>query len=120
MQSCHPRTALRRLPEGGPDIAGDVYVKCEDETDIKSFKGRGALWLLAGLEYRRSYGPVFVSNTSQFYFNTATTADTFSNPNTALVGDQWATFLLGSLDNQTEMVGGPVPNPINNFWGLFI
>lgn len=80
---------------------------------------RGSHYLKAGLEYRRSYGPVFVSNTSQFFFNTAVTADTFSNPNTALVGDQWATFLLGALDNQTEMVGGPVPNPINNFWGVY-
>ncbi|HZT33052.1 MAG TPA: carboxypeptidase-like regulatory domain-containing protein [Bryobacteraceae bacterium] len=81
---------------------------------------RGSHYLKAGLEFRRSWGPVFVSNTSQFFFNTAVTADTFSNPNTALVGDQWATFLLGALDNQTEMVGGPVPVPITNFWGMFI
>jgi hypothetical protein len=81
---------------------------------------RGSHFLKAGMEYRRASGPVFVSNTSQFFFNTALTANTFVNPNTQLVGDQFATFLLGALDNQTEMVGGPVPIPINNYWGIFI
>ena len=55
VQSCHPRTPLRQLSAGwldaGPQPAGaKVYVKCEDETDIKSFKVRGALWLLACLD----------------------------------------------------------------------
>ena len=51
VQSCHPHTALRRLSGfAAPGVAGKVYVKCEDETDIKSFKGRGALWLLACLD----------------------------------------------------------------------
>ncbi len=81
---------------------------------------RGSHFLKAGMEYRRASGPVYVSNTSQFFFNTAVTANTFTNPNTQLVGDQFATFLLGALDNQTEMVGGPPPIPINNFWGMFI
>jgi len=63
VQSCHPRTALRRWPDAGPDIAGDVYVKCEDETDIKSFKGRGALWLLAGLEDRGPGAGVITATT---------------------------------------------------------
>ena len=47
--SCHPRTPLRRLRPSMPD-AGNVFVKCEDETEIRSFKGRGALWRLACLD----------------------------------------------------------------------
>jgi threonine dehydratase len=50
VQSCHPRTALRKLLDPELSVSGDVYVKCEDETDIRSFKGRGALWMLACLE----------------------------------------------------------------------
>ena len=105
-----------------------------------SFGGRGFYWdqrpkgeainikvshqvnshfLKAGFEYRESYGPVFVSNTSQFFFNTAVTADTYNSPDTLLSGNQWATFLLGALDSQTEMVGGPVPRPITNFYGMY-
>jgi len=47
--SMHPRTPLRRLRHwvGGDS---DIYVKCEDETEIRSFKWRGALWRLARLE----------------------------------------------------------------------
>jgi threonine dehydratase len=63
VQSCHPRTALRRLSGSGYDIPGDVYVKCEDETDIKSFKGRGALWRLACLEERESSAGVITAST---------------------------------------------------------
>ena len=80
---------------------------------------KGSHFLKAGFEYRESYGPVFVSNTSQFFFNTAVTAESYINPNTLLNGDPWATFLLGALDNQTEMVGGPVPKPITNFFGMY-
>ena len=66
------------------------------------------------------WGPVFVSNTTQFNFSSNLTANTFSNPNTLLYGDQWASFLLGSLDPSTEVVGGGVPVPITDFWGMFI
>jgi len=88
---------------------------------------RGSHYLKAGFEFRRSWGPVYVSNTTQFDFNTALTANTFSHPNTAISGDQWASFLLGALgpdenggtSNLTEVVGGGVPNPITNFYGVF-
>lgn len=63
VQSCHPRTALRRLAGPDPALAGEVYVKCEDETDIKSFKGRGALWLLACLESRGAAAGVITAST---------------------------------------------------------
>ncbi|MBZ5594279.1 MAG: carboxypeptidase-like regulatory domain-containing protein [Acidobacteriia bacterium] len=87
----------------------------------------GSHYLKAGFEYRRSWGPVYVSNTTQFIFNTALTANTYSQPNTAIYGDQWASFLLGALgpdenggtSNLTEVVGGGVPNPITNFYGIY-
>jgi threonine dehydratase len=63
VQSCHPRTALRKLPDPAPSVTGDVYVKCEDETDIKSFKGRGALWLLACLERNGTHAGVITAST---------------------------------------------------------
>ena len=87
--------------------------------NAKISQQRGSHYLKAGFEYRRSWGPVYVSNTTQFNFNTSGTADTPTNPNTLLYGDQWASFLLGALDPGTEMVGGGVPNPINNFYGMF-
>lgn len=50
LRSCHPRTALRPLTGTWPGKTAAVYVKCEDETPVKSFKGRGALWMLACLQ----------------------------------------------------------------------
>ena len=81
---------------------------------------RGSHYLKAGIEERESYGPSYVSSTSNFYFNTALTANTFNNPNTLLYGDQYATFLLGALDGSSEMIGGPVPNSIVRYYGMFI
>ena len=48
------------------------------------------------------------------------TAETFQNPNTLLHGDQFASFLIGALDPNSEMIGGPSPNPIDSFFGLYI
>jgi hypothetical protein len=80
---------------------------------------RGSHYLKAGFEERRSWGPVYVSNTTQFQFNASATANTFQSPNTAIYGDQYASFLLGALDPSTQVVGGGVPVPITNFYGVF-
>jgi hypothetical protein len=80
----------------------------------------GSHYLKAGVEYRRTWGPEYVSDTSVFNSDTALTAGTYSNPNTAINGDQWASFLLGGLSNDTEMIGGPVPISISSFYGMFI
>lgn len=63
VQSCHPRTALRRIDADWLPSAAKVYVKCEDETDIKSFKGRGPLWLLACLDCSTSATGVITAST---------------------------------------------------------
>jgi threonine dehydratase len=63
LQSCHPRTALRPLTGTWPTKAAAVYVKCEDETPVKSFKGRGALWMLACLQGRAPGTGVITAST---------------------------------------------------------
>jgi hypothetical protein len=87
---------------------------------VKISQQRGSHYLKAGAEYRRTWGPEYVSNTTQFQSDTAFTANTYNNPNTNIYGDQFASFLLGPLSNDTEMVGGPVPVSISSFWGFFI
>lgn len=114
----YPNLVIGGTGYGGGGFYWDQRPKGEDFS-AKISKQHGSHYLKAGFEYRESYGPVFVSNTSQFFFNTAVTAGTYQNPNTQLYGDQWATFLLGALDSQTYMVGGPAPSPITNFYGVF-
>lgn len=80
---------------------------------------RGSHYLKAGMEYRESYGVSYVSSTTNFAFNTGLTAETFNNPDTLHNGDQWATFLLGSLDNSSQMIGGPAPDPHTRFYGMY-
>lgn len=63
VRSCHPNTALRPLRATWLPEAATVYVKCEDETPIKSFKGRGALWLLACLDDRARGTGVITAST---------------------------------------------------------
>ncbi|HTT60250.1 MAG TPA: carboxypeptidase-like regulatory domain-containing protein [Bryobacteraceae bacterium] len=85
----------------------------------------GSHYLKAGFEYRRSWGPVYVSNTTQFQFAANETANTYLSPDTSVYGDNYASFLLGALSPQggpnggTEVVGGGVPNPITNFYGIY-
>ena len=81
---------------------------------------RGSHYLKAGLEWRHSGGPVYVSNTSQFYFNSSITANSFINPDTKHTGNAFATFLLGALDNSSEMISGPVPNPTDQYYGMYV
>ena len=91
-----------------------------EASSVKIAQQRGSHYLKAGFEQRESYGLSYVSSTSNFYFNTALTANTFNNPNTGLYGDQYATFLLGALDGSSQMIGGPVPNPHVKFYGGYI
>src|ERR1035438_8956072 len=74
----------------------------------------------AGFEERESYGLSYVSSTSNFYFNSALTANTFNNPDTLHYGSPYATFLLGALDGSSQMIGGPVPDPHVRFYGMYI
>lgn len=80
----------------------------------------GSHYIKAGFEFRRSGGPSLVTGLSQFQFNSDLTANTFNNPDTSQYGDQFATFLLGALDSNTQMIGGPSPSPIDNFYAGYI
>ena len=63
----------------------------------------GPHFLKFGGEYRISGGPNVVAgnNLTIFNFSPAMTANTFLSPNTKLIGDEFASLLLGGLDNTT-------------------
>jgi hypothetical protein len=92
--------------------AGQAY-------NVKISHQAGSHFLKAGIEHRRSYGLSYVSSTSNFQFNRSVTAETYSNPNLARNGDAFATFLLGSLDGSSSMIGGPAPDPHTEFFGMY-
>ena len=91
-----------------------------EAASVKIAQQRGSHYLKVGFEERESYGLSYVSSTSNFYFNSALTANTFNNPDTLHYGDQYATFLLGALDGSSQMIGGPVPDPHVRFYGMYI
>ncbi len=85
----------------------------------KISRQHGSHYLKAGLEHRRGYGVTFVGNTSNFSFPTGLTAETFITPDTLRNGFGFATFLLGSLDGGSQMIGGPAPDPHDEYYGMF-
>ncbi len=91
-----------------------------EASSAKIEQQRGSHYLKAGFEQRRSFGLTYVSSTSNFYFPAALTANTFNNPDTLHSGSGYATFLLGALDSQSQMIGGPAPDPHVEFYGMFI
>lgn len=92
-----------------------------ESINAKVSQQRGSHYLKAGVEYRRSYGLSFVSNTSRFSFPATLTADTPVNPNTLDTGSGVAAFLIGAMNpDATQMIGGPAPDPHIKYWGMFI
>lgn len=85
----------------------------------KIARQHGSHFLKAGIEHRRGYGVTFVGNTSNFYFPADVTANVPVSPDTRLTGSGFATFLLGSLDGQSQMIGGPAPDPHVQYWGMY-
>lgn len=61
--SVHSRTPLRPLLDPGLATGRELYVKCEDEAEIKSFKGRGALWRLARMGDNQARTAVITAST---------------------------------------------------------
>lgn len=88
--------------------------------NAKISQQRGSHFLKAGIEHRRGYGVTFVGNTSNFYFPTELTAETFNTPDVKHNGMGFATFLLGALDGSSQMIGGPAPDPHIKYWGMFL
>lgn len=109
---------------GGSAFGGTGYVwnqrPAAETFSVKGSQQHGSHYLTAGFEYRRGGGATLVSGTSHFDFNQALTANTFNSPDLTKSGDPYATFLLGALDSGSQMIGGPAPNPITNFYGMYI
>ena len=104
---------------GGPNFFWNQIPSAES-FNIGVSHQHGSHYIKAGFEYRRSGGPTLVTGLSQFQFNQAVTASTFNNPDLNHSGDQFATFLLGSLDGNSEMIGGPSPSPIDDFYAGYV
>jgi len=109
---------------GGRGVFGGPGFYWDQRPKAMKFYGRiaqqrGSHYLKAGLEYRRSYGVTFVGNTERFFFPTGLTAETFISPDVRRHGDGFATFLLGALDDTSQVIGGPAPDPHIQFWGMF-
>jgi hypothetical protein len=80
----------------------------------------GSHYLKEGLEMRGHGGRSARPDPMRFYFNRALTADTFIAPNTANVGDGWATFLLGALDGSSYARYIPMQKARFRYWGAFL
>ncbi|MCC7176566.1 MAG: carboxypeptidase regulatory-like domain-containing protein [Bryobacterales bacterium] len=82
---------------------------------------RGAHYVKAGFDTRRSGGISLVNtNRVRFYFRPAVTADTFLSPNTNLVGHEFATLLLGALNNDSIFNIKPIKKPRTEYYAAFI
>ncbi len=80
---------------------------------------RGSHYWKAGVDYRHSGGTSLVTGSTNFTFQPALTADTFNAPVTRLVGQEYATFLLGAIDSGSVAIVKPVKRPRYDFWGFF-
>ena len=69
---------------------------------------RGKHFLRTGFETRHEGGKLLAVQGNQFVFNSTLTSNTFINPNTKLYGDQFATLLLGAIDDTSQAVAAPV------------
>ncbi|MPY87494.1 MAG: carboxypeptidase regulatory-like domain-containing protein [Luteitalea sp.] len=81
---------------------------------------RGAHYWKVGFETRRSGGETLVTGTTGFFFDAATTADTYINPDTRQSGHPYASFLLGALAPNSLAVSKPVKRPRTEFYAGFI
>jgi archaellum component FlaG (FlaF/FlaG flagellin family) len=80
----------------------------------------GSSFLKAGLQWHHASGPVYVSVTSVFNFPSDFTANSYISPDTKHTGDPFGTFLLGALDNSSQMIGGPAPDPHTTSYGFWV
>ncbi|MGH9628250.1 MAG: TonB-dependent receptor domain-containing protein, partial [Bryobacteraceae bacterium] len=86
----------------------------------KISKNHGRHYLKAGGEYRRQIVEASRPRPMTFDFRADHTADTFLAPNTRERGDAWATFLLGVIDQNSNISSIPIQRPRVGFWGLFV
>ena len=87
--------------------------------EAKMSKNMGRHFTKFGGEYRRENVNAARPRFTTFNFSPALTADTYLSPTTATKGNGWATFLLGALDNSSNIASIPIQHPRVNFEGIF-
>ena len=87
--------------------------------NVKISNQHGSHYLKAGFDTRRSGGSTLSMTPTWFVLNAAMTANTFQSPNTRLVGDEFATLLLGALGADTIASKRPVKQPRTEFFAGF-
>jgi hypothetical protein len=86
----------------------------------KISKNAGKHYIKTGGEYRAQRVIASRPRWMNFDFSPNHTANTFLNPDTRVTGDGWATFLLGVLDQNSNIATVPLQKPRVDYWGLFI
>jgi len=86
----------------------------------KISQARGKHYWKAGGEFRHSGGASLVTGNTLFSFPAALTANTFNSPDTARSGHEYASFLLGAIDQNSRAIVKPVKQPRSNFFGFFL
>ena len=87
--------------------------------ESKMSKNVGRHYLKVGGEYRKEKVNAARPRAMNFDFRPDLTSNTYLNPNTALSGDAWASFLLGALDQNSTISSIPIQRPRNDFVGFF-
>jgi len=72
---------------------------------------QGAHNMKYGGEYRSYYGQAARFQPINLQFRAALTANSSDSPDTVTTGNQWATYMLGALDNNSNAVLVPLQNP---------
>jgi hypothetical protein len=87
----------------------------------KLSRQQGSHFFKIGGETRNSGGPNVVPGNIRtlFNFQAALTANTFQSPNTKLVGDEFATFLLGSIADDSRSARAEIRYPHTTYLGFF-
>jgi hypothetical protein len=115
--TCFPSINISSLGKGG-------YYEQEPggwSWSAKLSKQYGAHFLKTGFEYRHSDGTGVVGAYNvAFSFTQAMTANTYLSPNTTLVGDEFATFLLGSLDDNSSAKAAPVRRMTSDMYATYL
>ncbi|MCW5982897.1 MAG: TonB-dependent receptor [Bryobacteraceae bacterium] len=125
----YPGIAVRSASTGSATASGNAAIgkagywyQEPDSYNIQSKLSRniGRHFVKVGGDYRNDLTNAARPRPMSFDFQPALTSNTYNNPNTALSGDAWATFLLGALDQTTTISSIPIQRPRNTFMSFFV
>ncbi|MEZ5402021.1 MAG: TonB-dependent receptor [Bryobacteraceae bacterium] len=86
----------------------------------KMSKSQGRHYWKIGGEYRKERVAASRPRPMAFDVRPELTTDTYVRPNIRTSGHGWATFLLGALDQNSNIQSIPIQRPRNSFTGVFI